>query len=319
MRETLRFWSGRRFRPARRIHEHDVELRPGSEAPTLEGPLRLLCWNIHFGAGAALNDARRFPPQEVLANLVSIAAVARELNAEVLVLQEVDRLADRSARIDQLQRLRELSGLEHAAFAMTWDAAWVPYPIFARPNAQYGRVLSGQAVLSRYPIAGHRRVALPQPGRYGRVHNHFYLHRCAQEVVLELGGRSLTLVNVHLEAFDLANRRLHVRQLAAQLQSAAGPTLCLGDFNAIPPEAAQQHTFEDEPSADHQGDDSLEVLRALGWAELGDGGLTFPSWRPDRRLDHVFASPGLRARGGTVPPLAECASDHLPLYLEVDV
>lgn len=296
-----------------------MEVLPGPEAPTAEGPLRILCWNIHFGAGAALNDARRFPPEEVLANLVAVAAVAREQAADVLVLQEVDRVADRSARVDQLQRLRELTGLEHAAFAMTWDSAWVPYPVLTRPSAQYGRVLSGQAVLSRFPIAEHQRLALPQPPRYGRVHNHFYLHRCAQQVTLDLGGRTLGLLNVHLEAFDMANRRLHARRIAETLRQTSGAALCLGDFNAIPPEAPQQHSFADEPSADHRGDDSLEVLRAVGWQELGDGGPTFPAWGPDRRLDHVWASPGLRARGGEVLRPEPPPSDHLPLVLTVEL
>jgi endonuclease/exonuclease/phosphatase family metal-dependent hydrolase len=42
---------------------------------------------------------------------------------------------------------------------------------------------------------------------------------------------------------------------------------------------------------------------------------TFPSWRPERNLDHILVSPELRIRGARV--LDYALSDHLPISMEV--
>lgn len=292
----------------------DAVILAGPRAPLVGPTLRLVVWNVHWGAGDTLADARRFDGDAIRWTLDSIGAEIRRARADVVALQEVDRLADRSARVDQLEHLRDATGLHHAAFVTTWDAGWVPYPLNALPHRQYGRVLSGQAVLSRFPVVSNARLALPQPRAYGRVHNHFYLHRCIQEVTLDLGARRrLSLLNVHLEAFDQRNRRLHARRVAERMAALPGPALAVGDFNAVPPESAQRHGFYDEPHTDMRGDDSIEVLRATGWTELGAGAFTFPAGAPNRRLDHMFAHPSVQATDVAVLEPDPPPSDHLPL------
>ncbi len=44
---------------------------------------------------------------------------------------------------------------------------------------------------------------------------------------------------------------------------------------------------------------------------------TFPSWRPERNLDHILVSPALRIRGAQV--LDYALSDHLPISMEVEL
>ncbi|MBA1444139.1 MAG: endonuclease/exonuclease/phosphatase family protein [Chromatiales bacterium] len=44
---------------------------------------------------------------------------------------------------------------------------------------------------------------------------------------------------------------------------------------------------------------------------------TFPSWRPNRRLDHILASPSLRVAKAEVLDYAH--SDHLPISLEIEL
>ena len=288
----------------------------GQQSPSLGASLRFASWNIHWGAGPELQDARRFSRREVSTHLEQIVALVQEQGVDLLALQEVDRDCLRSAEIDQLTWLREKTGLEHASFATTWDAAWVPHPITAAPSQQYGRMWAGQAVLSRFPIRSQRRHALPQPARNGRLFNRFYLHRCVQELVLELGaGRTLRVYNVHLEAFDNANRRAQARILARLLRQCVGDGICLGDFNALPVEAVKLSGFVDEPETDFHGDDTMASLAETGWQALGEGD-TFPAHAPTRRLDHVLLSPGLK--GTLTPPLPSLASDHLPLFGELE-
>lgn len=293
----------------------DAFAMKGRGSPSLGGPLRFASWNIHWGAGPTLQDGRRFSRREVTRHLEQIVALLQEREVDLLALQEVDRDCLRSAEIDQLTWLRERTGLEHASFATTWDAAWVPHPITAAPSQQYGRMWAGQAVLSRFPIRSQRRHALPQPARNGRLYNRFYLHRCVQELALDLGdGRTLRVFNVHLEAFDKANRRAQARILARLLRQCQGQGLCLGDFNALPPGAEQLSGFPDE-STDFHGDDSMTLLAQTGWRAVGQGH-TFPASAPTRRLDHALLSPGLK--GTLVAPVPSLASDHLPLFGELE-
>ena len=44
---------------------------------------------------------------------------------------------------------------------------------------------------------------------------------------------------------------------------------------------------------------------------------TFPSWRPQRAIDHILIGDGLRCSG--TQALAAAFSDHLALSLELDV
>jgi endonuclease/exonuclease/phosphatase family metal-dependent hydrolase len=43
--------------------------------------------------------------------------------------------------------------------------------------------------------------------------------------------------------------------------------------------------------------------------------MTFPSWRPNRRLDHILVSPSLRLAKAEVLNYAH--SDHLPISVEL--
>jgi endonuclease/exonuclease/phosphatase family metal-dependent hydrolase len=45
--------------------------------------------------------------------------------------------------------------------------------------------------------------------------------------------------------------------------------------------------------------------------------MTFPSWRPNRKLDHILASPSLRISKSEVLNYAH--SDHLPISLEIEL
>ena len=299
--------------------QQDAFLFEGTESADAGERVRIATWNIHFGAGSTLDDARRFPKTTVEAHLSAIGDVLRREKVDIVALQEVDRDSQRSGHIDQLEVLRHATGLTHASFATTWDAAWVPYPVTAPPRQQYGRMWSGQAVLSRFPIVEQRRHGLAQPARNGRFYNRFYLHRCIQQVVLELGRqRQLTLLNVHLEAFDMANRRSQARGLARLMRRVPQPAITLGDLNTVPVEATHRSVFDDEPETDFHGDDTLPTLLEAGWRTVGDDSFTFPAANPSRRLDHILGGPGVRLDGGGLmseggPP----SSDHLPLICEL--
>ena len=57
------------------------------------------------------------------------------------------------------------------------------------------------------------------------------------------------------------------------------------------------------------------LLESAGLSEPEPGLHTFPSWQPDRQLDHILVSPSITVERVTV--LDHAYSDHLPIAMEV--
>lgn len=240
--------------------------------------VRVLVYNIHAGKDAA-GDA----------NLVRVAELVHATAADVVLLQEVDRETERSGRVDQLAALERLTGF-HGAFGRTLDYQGGGY---------------GIAVLSRWPIASstlHPLPVAPAQERAGGSHE----PRGAQRVVVNAPGRTLGVVNTHLDpSRDDHYRRQEVEGvlLAAERLRAEAPwTAVGGDFNAEP------------------GTATIERMRAGGWSDaweqcgVGEG-LTFSAESPVKRIDYLFLAPGLTCTSAEV--LETRTSDHRPLLVVV--
>ena len=71
----------------------------------------------------------------------------------------------------------------------------------ANKNA-FGKVISGQSVVSKYPLKDHKRIVLERVANEPFYRGVFYLERLAQVVKVVLNGKEVVLINIHLEAFD---------------------------------------------------------------------------------------------------------------------
>jgi len=309
---------------------HDYGASETAAAPA-GGSLVVMTWNIAYahGPGSEGTGYAIRPRADIEARLAKIGEVIRDSGADIVLLQEVDFDSDRSHRVDQLEALAHSTGLRHAARAVSWRARHIPFPYWP-PSAHWGRMESGGAVISRYPIESNRVTLHPKPASHSSVYNAFYLFRYSQTVGVDIGGRTLRVVNNHLDAYDRANREGQARALAAMVRdfgtsedAASGVDIVAGDMNAPPPEAALLHGFPDEPEADFRGDGTLAVLRGIdGLREVApaasgeSGGLTFPAWDPNRRLDHVFARHGLEIKTVRVLETGDL-SDHLPVVVGI--
>lgn len=297
-----------------------------SERPPAAPParLRVVAWNIAYGRGRQDDAGDLRSADTIRANLAGIARVLRDLHPDVVALQEVDFDSARTHGIDQVAWLAREAGYPWAARVETWTCRYVPYPYWP-PSQHYGRMRSGQAVLSRFPIRSNVRRLLPQPPN-PFWYNWFYLHRALQHVELDLGGGVLLdVINVHTEAFHQRNREEQADRIAAYVRTLppARPRLLLGDFNAIPPEATLRRGFPDEPETDMTTDRTVATIRSLGLLEALDPDaplpdtFTFPADAPNRRLDYVWFSPSLRRLEGRVAREAGSLSDHLPVVVDL--
>jgi endonuclease/exonuclease/phosphatase family metal-dependent hydrolase len=222
-----------------------------------------------------------------------LATVINHVSPDVVVLQEATRPAI-------VGRLAE-------ATSMT---AWGAMP---------GRSLG---FLSRVPIAEHRWL---RP-------------RWSQHAFLELRpeGTDLRLFGVHLSAVHAAwTEARRVRELRALLTAIKehdqSHHVLLGDFNTLAPGERLDTTklpYRLQALVWLSGGrirwQTIAIVLGAGYADgfrekhKGEGGLTFPTWDPQSRLDYIFLpKPFLERLSAchvvTDSPAVRLASDHFPI------
>lgn len=243
-----------------------------TEPRTVPGDtLRVMTWNVKFGGGRVdffydcHGDAVLMDEATVYEHLDALAAKIRQVDPDVLMLQEVDVESKRSGYVDQLQVLLDQTRLNFAVYASQWKADFVP-------SDGLGRMDDGIAILSRWPLRDARRIALPQRTDQSGVERYFYLKRAILRARLDLpGDDDVYVVNTHLEAFsadDTKLRQLHVLQEELAALDAAGERFVLGaDLNTVPPGTARRSGFDDKACPDDSEFDATDFTREEGWVD----------------------------------------------------
>ena len=252
------WWASGGEEDTREVAPGEIVAAAGVTPPPAPSEITVVTFNIGYGRGPAGDYAGPWTQAQITGWLDGIAAQLTAMKADIVALQEVDLDAARSHGIDEGKYLQEKLGMAARTCVVTWENNYVPFPYWP-PSKQYGRMKSGQCVLSRWPIASSTRYRLPQPDEQPFWKNAFYLHRAIDHVEVTLApGKTLHVYNVHLEAFHAGNRQQHADALAALVAKNPSPdVLVLGDFNALPPGAIVQRGFSDEPDIDFTGDDTI--------------------------------------------------------------
>ncbi|MGE0615805.1 MAG: endonuclease/exonuclease/phosphatase family protein [Bacteriovoracia bacterium] len=291
-----------------------------------------MTWNIAYGYGIGSDGVQYCPKPraEFERRLTDMAELIRREQADIVLLQEVDFHARRSHFIDEMEYLRERSGLAYAAACVSWNHPYVPFPYWPL-SYHFGRVKSGGAVLSRFPVLENRPVLHEKPRKNPWWYNWFYLGRYSQWVKIQGPGGEFWVANNHFDAYDGENRESHARRLgqfAEEMRMNGARVLGFGgDLNTTPPEATVKHGFADYTRDDYRGDRAIETLRGLaGFREVvgideyvaqESRYFTFPSVAPTRRLDYLFVDAEARMEGHRIISTGDL-SDHLPLIALVD-
>jgi endonuclease/exonuclease/phosphatase family metal-dependent hydrolase len=226
------------FKPAERVAV-DVE---GKAAYTLsEGDtFKIVTWNIGYGA---LGDNADFfmdggshvytaTLNRVKLNMAGILEGLADMDPDIVFLQEVDRDSTRSKHIDEYELVQSILVEQQSSFANNFKVAFIPYPM-----PPIGKVDSGLATFSSYPVASSERVQLPIPFSWPvRMAN---LKRCVliSRVPLEGSDKELVLMNLHLEAYDSGEGKVAQTKMLAELLQAEAEkgnyVIAGGDFNQI--------------------------------------------------------------------------------------
>jgi endonuclease/exonuclease/phosphatase family metal-dependent hydrolase len=252
--------------------------------------VRLATFNILHGRSLADGrvDVNRF------------ADAVKELDADLLALQEVDRDQPRSHLADLTAvaagAMGAIDSQFAAAIAGTPGATWTA----ATGHEQPGAAAYGIALLSRYPVRQWQVVRMPTiPFRFPmwlpvprKVMVVKEEPRAALVAVVDTPRGRLTVVNTHL-SFVPGWNRVQLRRLRRDLTAFPGPLVLMGDLNMTPP----------TPAA------------VTGWRPLAEA-LTFPAAAPDRQLDHVLLRGEIGSVTGTSAPELPL-SDHRALVVDV--
>lgn len=287
--------------------------------------LTVVTWNIAWGYGRGSEGVGTARPAERFdETLARMGEVLRRLNPDVVLLQEVDFDSARSHHRDQAEALARAAGLPYVAKAVSWEAGYVPFPYWP-PEDHFGAMLSGGAILSRYPIESHSVETVDKPAVNPWWYNLFYLFRYHQQAFLQTPLGKVMVMNIHAEAFDREARVAHARRIAEVLSDSLLPESVVGgDLNTVLPEATVKSGYPDEPETSHVDDPTLGFLRSVNglvdtvqgdaYVEQESTFFTFPSDAPNRKLDYLLCGAGLDAERVWVPrELADELSDHLPV------
>ncbi|MEO6213948.1 MAG: endonuclease/exonuclease/phosphatase family protein [Vicinamibacterales bacterium] len=227
--------------------------------------VRIATYNIHRCRGM---DRRTVPSR--------IAAVIREMNADVVALQEVVGAGPSGA--GQAEEIGAALGM-----------GWVMHSVRQQRNHQFGNV-----VMSRFPIVHHGHYELTW---------RTCEERACQRADLDLGEACpLHIYNVHLGTAVL-ERRYQAARLAAFVHDhrIKGPKVILGDFNEWMKGLATKTL-----SALFKSIDISQHLKRRR---------TYPGIFPVLHLDHIYYEGDVTVRSMELvrTRTALMASDHLPL------
>lgn len=282
--------------------------------------MRLLSYNIQYGFG-----------RDGTYDLARTACALK--SADIAACQEVDRHWSRSGHDDQPALLAQMLPDHYMAYAPGFDMD------AATPSDKSRRRQFGPMILSRWPIAWTQTHLLPLFPMLDPINT----QTCALEAAIVTPSGPLRVFSIHLAHVGVAERLAQIDLLLA-LPCKTGPwsgtddeparnwtegqapppfpasTIWLGDFNMEPGSAEYLRLTGQTPY--HPGaryaDTPVDAV-ALTGTRLHTHEKIIAGQRRLRQLDHAFVSADLapRVRRTWTEP-GQTASDHLPLWIELD-
>ena len=278
----------------------------GFKSPINDTVFSIMTYNIGYLSGMTNNRAIAKPKELFDKNLEKVLVETKKVNPDIIAFQEIDYNASRSYNINQEQEIINL-GYGYSATAINWDERYVPFPYWPI-SMHFGKVVSGQSILSKYPLKNHERVVLERVANAPFYRDAFYLERLAQVAIVTLGGKDVVLINIHLEAFDGNTRTNQFQEVVSIFNryKEKYPTILLGDFNS------------------RARDTNAVVQQLFAIDDIGNAAFTkenpentFDTKSPFERIDYIFYTKNtIECISGKVVTEFGESSDHLPVYME---
>ncbi len=287
---------------------------PQNVLPLGKDTFSVMTYNIGYMSGMTNNVPNDADEEFYMRNLKSAQNLVIQHQADFIGFQEIDFAASRSFYNNQLDSLANAGMYGYAGMAVNWDKKYVPFPYLPIRN-HFGEILSGQAVLSKYPITLHERIVLEKPESTPFYYNAFYIDRLLEVNKIALGGQSLILMNVHLEAYVKETREAQAKKILEYFNfySKQYPVLLIGDFNAT----TEINTDDSTIATIMKGLNIAKAIPDSTYNADKSRYFTYSSANPKIKIDYIFYnSDKILALDSKVVSDAGEISDHLPVYME---
>lgn len=232
--------------------------------------LKVISYNIHIGQNSNNED-----------QLENLAEFIKSTQADLIGLQEVDSVCNRSGNVDQLKFLADKTGLYYA-YARH----------FAFDGGSYGI-----GILSRHPLSNitdHRVVLTGAGTKDGAT-------RALLTADIFLNNKKLTFATVHMDYRDSDSRSAQSQEIVNLFKQVEHPVILTGDFNARP------ETEE------------LKKLQTIFTDTTDDSALTFPAINPLNKIDYIMVSKANLEKVIKQEVYPVLHSDHLPVMSLIKV
>ncbi|MBQ2324900.1 MAG: endonuclease/exonuclease/phosphatase family protein [Clostridia bacterium] len=210
-----------------------------------------------------------------------VAKLIKELDADIVGLNEMRGEGDLPGYEAQMEKLAELTGYHY---------------FFAPAIMMGGTSPYGNGLLSRYPIKQAEKIMIPDPTE--KTGKSYYETRCIIKAVIDV-AEGLTVIVSHFGLND-DERFNAVNTLLPALEDKK--CVFMGDLNTTPE------------------DPVLDGIRArmLDTAEvIGEDKLSFPSDKPVEKIDYIFTSRDIEVTYADIPE--KIVSDHRPYIVKVNI
>jgi endonuclease/exonuclease/phosphatase family metal-dependent hydrolase len=315
--------------------KEDIELTGTADKTLSVGDsFTVLTWNTGY---RALSDDSDFfmdggtmvytaDKDRVQENLEQMAVEIESIDPDIVFLQEVDKVADRSYKIDEVSFFQESNNDKVSSYALNMDAIFIPYPI-----PPIGRVKVGIQTLSAYEVSSSARLSLPVPFKWPVSTCNF--KKCLNVSRIPVAGtdKELVLVNLHLEAYDSGEGKIAqtnmLRQVLQAEVDAGNYVIAGGDFNQVfsntdtsaypvydglwQPGSIDVEEFGDDFT--FITDSSVPTCRSLDKVYLGADKDSFQYYI----IDGFIVSANITIDSCKTQDLGFVCSDHNPVVLEV--
>ena len=232
--------------------------------------LTVVTWNIRFGIGRAnwfgdsCGDLVLFDNETIIDGLELLAQKITDMDADILLLQEVDTDSKRSAYIDQVQWLLDHTSMNYGVYASMWEVQFVP-------SDGLGRVNTGNAILSKWPLSEAERIQLSLRGDQDALTKAFYVRRNVLKAVVNYPGNPFWAVDIHASAFSNDDTKqkqfLEFKDVLDEINSKGELFVAGGDLNELPPGATKNNYCEEDRCPDElpEDDEGCDFSNETTW------------------------------------------------------
>jgi endonuclease/exonuclease/phosphatase family metal-dependent hydrolase len=155
----------------------------------------IVTYNIGYLSGMTNNLAVESPKEFFDVNMAKVVSEIKKVKPDIMAFQEIDFDASRSYNVNQEEEISKL-GFNYRAQTINWDERYLPFPYWPI-SMHYGKVVSGQSIISKYPLKEQQRIVLQRVADAPFYRDAFYLERLAQVVKVVLNGKEVVVINIH--------------------------------------------------------------------------------------------------------------------------